>query len=123
MAGLPAGLPTQPITRYLAPVGLTWVAAPGLIPLVFEARPIDWVLPYATEFDRNAAKAIAVLLLVLPLAVRDFFDRETEPLAVSLTSGFLVLAGLATAGHGDFVDRHNAQWQTKIYLAILNLAR
>src|SRR6266849_7592539 len=105
MADLPAGPPTRPITRYLAPVGLTCVAAASLIPLVFEARPIDWILPYSTEFDRNAAKAFAVFLLVLPLAVRDFFDRETEPLAVSLTSGFLVLAGLATAWHGYHVDR------------------
>ncbi len=120
MADLPAGPPTRPITRYLAPLGLTCVAAASLIPLGFEARPIDWILPYPTEFGRNAAKAIAVLLLVLPLAVRDFFDRETEPLAVSLTSGFLVLAGLATAWHGYHVDRAWGDWQRTLYMDILN---
>jgi hypothetical protein len=120
MADLPAGPPTRPITRYLAPLGLTCVAAASLIPLCFEGPPIDWILPYATEFDRNAAKAIAVLLLVFPLAVRDFFDRETEPLAVSLTSGFLVLAGLATAYHGYHVDRTWGDWQRTLYMDILN---
>jgi hypothetical protein len=120
MVDLAAGQPTQPVTKYLAPLGLALVGAASLIPFVLEARPLDWIPPYATQFDRNAAKALAVLLLVLPLAVRDFFDRETEPLAVSLTSGFLVLAGLATAWHAYYVDRFNAEWQRTLYLDILN---
>jgi hypothetical protein len=122
MADPPGPQPTRPITRYLAPLGLACIAAASLIPLIFEARPVDWILPYHTEFDRGAAKAIAVLLLVLPLAVRDFFDRETEPMAVSLTSGFLVLAGLATAWHGYAVDSHpsSAKWQKDLYLLVLN---
>jgi hypothetical protein len=120
MVDLAAGPPTQPITKYLAPLGLALVGAASLMPLVFEARPVDWIAPYATPFDRGFAKAVAVLLLVLPLAVRDFFDRETEPLAVSLTSGFLVLAGLAIACHAYYVDRFHADWQRTLYLDILN---
>jgi hypothetical protein len=116
----PPPAPSPPITKYLAPVGLTLVAAAGLIPLYFEARPVAWIPPYATDFDRNFAKAVAVLLLVLPLAVRVFFDREREPLAISLTSGFLVLAGLMTALHGYHVDRLNGDWQHTLYMDILN---
>jgi hypothetical protein len=116
----PPTVPSPQNTKYLAPIGLTLVAAASLMPLYVEARPVVWILPYATDFERNAAKAIAVLLLVLPLAVRDFFDREREPLAVSLTSGFLALAALMTAFHAYHVDRLNGDWQPTLYMDILN---
>jgi hypothetical protein len=114
--------PSRPLSQYLAPLGLLLIAVVGLIPLCFEKRPVEFVSAYHTPFAQTATKVLVVVLLCLPLAVRDWVDRNTEPKAAYLTSLFLVVAGLMTWFHGYWVDSdaHNAGWQRDLYWDILN---
>ncbi len=122
MADRALEIPSRPLSAYLAPLGLLLVAVVGLAPLCFEKRPIDFIEPYSTDFARTATKVLAVVLLCIPLAVRDWLDRRTEPYAAYLTSLFLIVAGLMTASHAYEVERFptKAQWQEKLYLQILS---
>jgi hypothetical protein len=115
----PGHAPALP-SQYLAPLGLALVAAVSLFPLCVGARPIRWYAPYSSENVGWAMKGLVVFLLLVPIAVREGFDRETEPQAVSLTSLFLLLSGLMTACHGWLVDWHNEAWQRQLYLDIFN---
>jgi hypothetical protein len=115
-----SGRASAPPSRYLAPLGLLLVAVVSLIPLCAGARPIQLYAPYASENLGWAVKALVVFLLLVPIAVREGFDRETEPQAVGLTSLFLLLSGLMTACHGWLVDWDNGDWQQRLYLDIFN---
>src|ERR1700687_2989892 len=113
----------RPLSQFLGPLGLLLIAVVGLIPLCFEKRPVEFIPAYNTSFAQTATKVLVVVLLCLPLAVRDWVDRNTEPKAAYLTSLFLVVAGLMTWFHGYQVDSdaYNADWQRQLYWDILNL--
>ena len=96
------------------------MAAVSIFPLCVGARPIQWYAPYSSENLGWAMKGLVVFLLLIPIAVREGFDRETEPQAVSLTSLFLLLSGLMTACNGWLVDWNNESWQRQLYLDIFN---
>jgi hypothetical protein len=105
-------------------LGLILIAIVSLAPLLFEKSPIEFVATYSSAYLQTAMKILAVALLCIPLAVRDWVDRRAEPFAAYLTSLFLVLAGLMTAYHGFAVEGSpaKAQWQENLYLQILNHA-
>jgi hypothetical protein len=114
--------PARTLTPYLAPLGLLLVAVVSLAPLLFEQRPLALIARHSSDLTQTAMKILAVVLLCIPLAVRDWVDRRTEPYAAYLTSLFLIVAGMMTAFHAYEVESSptKAQWQEKLYLQILN---
>lgn len=118
----PAEMLLRRSSSRLAWLGLALVAAASLAPLLFEPRPVAWVVPFSSAAVSFAAKAAVVAVMLAALGLRAAADRRSEPWALPLVTLFAALAAFMTALHWYALDVSEplAAWQRDLYFGILN---
>jgi hypothetical protein len=136
MCWMTAGwLQKRDLAWLLPRLGFPLLAAISIGPLLFEPDPVEFV-SFSFPALSLVMKAVAAILLAMPVALRIWADRKQEPRALLRGFLFVILAGGMTLIHAYLVDwkpRHIIQvendtaaqpavfyavdWQRHVYMA------
>jgi hypothetical protein len=103
-------------------LGLLLVAVLSLTPLLLERPPVEPVAPHSSTLLALASQGIVLLAMLAAIGVAAWVARADDRWAVWLVLPLALMAGLMTAWHWYWVDRHAfmADWQRTMYFDILS---